>query len=247
MRGPAGAFLLVAIQTIAGTFILMWLTMLIYRFINRGYFRSTTWVLWPLMAAVSLLLPSDLKWVGLAVAGGYLLYLLAVYSQRPLLEWVTGGLGSAASVWLLIASGDRVCAGCALGVVHAVAGLLMMGAVTHGMILGHWYLNQARLPIDPLRHATWLLFAALTISGAVGFATRSTLVRAAVPSGIIRFAGSSYWAAWLLLLVATFALGIMIRSTVQSRSTQSATGLLYIAIVTGLGAQFLLDLLAASL
>ena len=247
MRGPGGAFVLVAVQLLAGTFAAMWFVSVRHRVINRGYFRSTTWVLWPLLAAASGLLPKDLKPLGFGVAGLWLVYLVCVYSHRPLLEWVAGAAGALAGIGLTGAIGQRLCEeGCVLGIVHSMAGLLFMGAVTHGMTLGHWYLNQARLPIGPLSGATKLLFAAIAISFALGIATRSQLVSGVVAGGILPVSGSAYWLTWLLLNVATGGLALMIHATVKQRSTQSATGLLYIAIVTALGAQFLLNLLAAT-
>ena len=63
--------------------------------------------------------------------------------------------------------------------------------------------------------------------------------------GLVALSASGYWWAWLLLLAGTAGLAFMVRSTVRDRSTQSATGLLYIAMLTAIGAQFLLSLLVA--
>lgn len=247
MRGPGGAFVLVCLQLLAGTFVFMWMAHLRWKFINRGYYRSTTWVLWPLTAVLTPLLPSSLRLLNLATAVAMLVFLGAVYSQRPLLEWVTGAVASAGSLWLIILAGLAGCIrGCGTEVTHAVAGLVLMGAVTHAMVLGHWYLNQARLPIEPLAQHTWVLFLGIAVSGVIGVATRGQVTDGMVPGGIFAFSGSSYWWVWLLLLGATAGLGAMIMATVKERATQSATGLLYIAIVTALGAQFVLNLLILS-
>lgn len=225
----------------------MWMAHLRWKFINRGYYRSTTWVLWPLLAALTPLLPPALRLLNLATAGSMLVFLGAVYSQRPLLEWITGTAASAGSFWLIVLAGLAGCVrDCGTQVTHAVAGLVLMGAVTHAMILGHWYLNQARLPIEPLTQHTWVLFAGIAVSAAIGVATRAQVTEGTVPGGVFAFSGTSYWWVWLLLLGATGGLGAMILATVRERATQSATGLLYIAIVTALGAQFVLNLLILS-
>ena len=247
MRGPQGALTLITFQIICGTFLLMVVNMFMWRFINRGYFRSTVWVLWPLQAASAFLVPGRLRVLALAVAASYLLFLLAIYSQRPLLEWSGAALTTAASIWLVVELGMGACRpGCGWGVAQALAGMFFLGSVTHGMTLGHWYLNQARLPIEPLKVATWTVFGSLVVSLAAGVLGRSGLVSAIVPATVISVGGGTYWWTWLVLALTTAGLMAMVRSTVWSRSTQSATGLLYIAMVTAIGAQFVIDLLLLS-
>ncbi len=247
MRGPEGAFFLVSVQLLSGTFLFMVLAMFGFRMINRGYFRSTTWVLAPLMAAVSLALPGNFRSVGLGTAGLMAIYLICTYTQRPALEWLFGITAAASTVGLVFLMGRTLCrSSCELGIAHALGGLLFMGAVTHGMTLGHWYLNQARLPMKPLETQTRVMLGLLAASAGLGVATRAALVQTKITSGILAVSASSYWWTWALLVASTAVLGFMILSTVKARSNQSATGLYYIALLTGLGAQFILDLLVAS-
>lgn len=247
LNGPRGAFSLTSIQLLAGIFAFMWLASLRFKFVSRGYYRSTTWVLWPLIGLVALVLPGYLKTMAVAAAGLYLAYLLAVYSQRPLLEWLTGTAGALASLGLIGAAGWEVCAGgCGFGLVHGLLGGLFLGSVTHGMILGHWYLNQARLPIEPLREQVRVIFGLLGALVLAGWVTRGILVEGAIPAGIMTYASSSYWWTWLLFMATTLVLMGMVRVTVRDRSTQSATGLLYIASLTALAAQFILNLLVTT-
>lgn len=247
MRGPGGAFVAVSFQLLVGTLILMIYTFARYRIINRGYYRSTLWVLWPMLVLSTLMLPSALRLPGFALAGAAAMMLIAVYSQRPLLEWMCALAGLVIAGWLTYEIGVGMCSGdCLRSVLHVVAGTLVMGAVTHGMTLGHWYLNQARLPLDPLKEASFILFGALGASALIGVVTRAWLLVGSVPGGLFPIRASTYWWSWALLLVTTVFLGAMVYATVKSRSTQSATGLLYIAIVTALGAQFVLNLLAAT-
>jgi hypothetical protein len=145
------------------------------------------------------------------------------------------------------AAGWQACEdGCSLGVLHALLGALFLGGVTHGMILGHWYLNQARLPIDPLKEQTRVIFGLLALSTVAGVVTRPPLLQGEIPAGIMTYASSSYWWTWLFLLATTAVLMAMVRVTVRDRSTQSATGLLYIASLTALAAQFVLNLLVTT-
>lgn len=245
MRGPGGAFTLTSIQLLAGTFLFLWMTQLRWRIINRGYFRSTTWALWPLMAALTWVLPGGLRFLGAATTLGMLLYLVAIYSQRPLIEWVTGAVASVACVILLVYAGRDSCEGCP-GMLHSLTGALFLGAATHGMALGHWYLNQARLPLEPLKHAVVILGGAVAISLGSGLLAGPELREGVVPSGILAVKASTYWWTWLALVGATGGISWMVWQTIKERATQSATGLLYLAIVTAMGAQFVFDLLVAT-
>lgn len=246
MTGPRGAFSLTSIQLVAGIFAFMWFASLRYKVVKRGYYRSATWVLWPLMLLVAFVLPGYLETLALVAAATYLLYLLAVYTQRPLLEWVTAGAGTLVSLGLIAAAGWEVCEGCAFGLVHALLGGLVLGSVTHGMILGHWYLNQARMPIEPLKEQTRGIFSVLGLSAIAGMVTRGGLLEGVVPAGIMTYSSSSYWGTWLFLLATTVGMMGLVWATVRDRSTQSATGLLYIASLTALAAQFLLNLLVTT-
>ena len=241
------ALALVSLELIAGSFALMWLTMLVWRVIDRGYYRSTAWVLFPLTLALAFTLPSQLRPVGWALGVVQALFLASVYTQRPLLEWVTGGAATVLGAWLVIQGGRLSCpGGCAEGAVQAVAGALFLGGVTNGMVLGHWYLNQARLPIAPLKGATRIMLGGIAVSLLAGLAGRGTLARGVVPGGFVAMSASSYWWAWLALVVGTAILGFAVRETVRSRSTQSATGLLYIAMLTAMVGQFIVTRLVAT-
>lgn len=245
MTGPAGAFLLAGLQVLIGTFAVMWSNLLVYRVVDRGHYRSATWVLFPLILGIAFLLPEDVLFHSLATALLAALFLAAIYSQRPGLEWSSGALASLLGAWLIVASTTNSCtANCGMTAIHALGGAFLLGALTHAMVLGHWYLNQPRLPMEPLRGATRLLLGSAFLMAGLGVATRSFLVQGAAPGSVIAFSSAGYWWTWLLLMAGVGVLGGMVSSTVRSRSTQSATGLLYVAIIPALVAQFVLNLLA---
>lgn len=241
------ALALVSLELIAGSFALMSLTMVVWRVVGRGYYRSTTWVLFPITLALAFTLPPQLRPLGWAFGGLQAAYLAAVYSQRPLIEWATGAAATAAGALLVFAGGRLSCpGGCTVGAVQALVGALFLGGVTNGMVLGHWYLNQARLPIEPLEGATRIMLAGIVVSLVAGFAGRGTLASGVVPGGFVAMSASSYWWTWLVLTVGTGVLGFAIRETVRTRSTQSATGLLYIAMLTAMVGQFIVTRLIAA-
>lgn len=250
MTGPGAvvAFVLVAGELLAGTFIFMWVTMLVWKIVDRGHYRATTWVLIPLMAVLVLVLPSQARPAGVVLTGLAGGFLAAVYSQRPLLEWSSGGAATAASVWMLVSVSSAVCRQpvCTTEVAHVLSGAVFLGAVTHGMILGHWYLNQPRLPIEPLKGATRLIFGAIAASTIAGLLTRDALLTGEVGGTLLPVSSLAYWLVWLGLMAGIAVLTVMVRATVWARSTQSATGLLYLAMIPALGAQFVVHLLLSS-
>jgi len=116
-----------------------------------------------------------------------------------------------------------------------VVGGLVVGAVSMGMVLGHWYLVTPRLPEAPLvRISRWLAVALAVQLGLfvawLGFG--------AGPAGAPAFAALvGPWAlfVWLRLLVGlVFPLVVSWAAvqTARTRSMESATGLLYINVGT---------------
>jgi len=123
----------------------------------------------------------------------------------------------------------------ALRVTSLIVSAMAVGVVTVAMVLGHWYLVQPKLALAPLRRLCdvfiAVLVARLTVS-VWGFAN-------SVRSGHHILGGPDPvpWEALILSQRLLFGFGgslvlaIMIRKTVALRSTMSATGLLYIAIL----------------
>jgi len=123
----------------------------------------------------------------------------------------------------------------ALRVTSLIVSAMAVGVVTVAMVLGHWYLVQPKLALAPLRRLCdvfiGVLVARLLVS-AWGFAS-------SVRTGHHILGGSDPvpWEALILSQRLLFGFGgslilaVMIRKTVALRSTMSATGLLYIAIL----------------
>lgn len=209
-----------------------------WRVIDRGHYRATTWVLLPLTLAVSFGFPSEFRTLGFATSALMAAFLAAVYTQRPLFEWICAAAAAVAGLATVV----RV----APSPLHAALGTLFLGAVTHGMILGHWYLNQPRLRIEPLKDATNAMLVIVAVFVLAGLVTRSSIVTGRATGGVLTFTSAGLWWGWLVLALGTGVLGAMIRSTVRIRSTQSATGLYYLAMLPAFAAQFVIDFLLVS-
>jgi hypothetical protein len=125
-----------------------------------------------------------------------------------------------------------------------VAGALVLGAVATGMLLGHWYLIDLGLSIDPLQRLLRYFVTVLVVQLGVAAAT---LLLVALTSGEGASAVARLWQeyrpllAMRLVLGPLAALGVawMIHRTLRIPQTMAATGLFYIAILAVLVGEML--------
>ena len=120
-----------------------------------------------------------------------------------------------------------------------IIGSLITAGVFFSMILGHWYLNVIALPISLLKKSTIALSAALVIRiiWDVFFKTSNLYVDS---YGITKNSWSFLFDFdGILLLVALFMgnifpvlINYFVWSTLKIQATQSATGLLYVSIIS---------------
>lgn len=133
-----------------------------------------------------------------------------------------------------------------LSVLRALVGALFLGAVTDAMLLGHWYLTQPGLPRAPIVELVkwsgylWLpeLIVFLLPTGMV------SVLNGTVDDG---YNGLLGWF-WAACVVTTIGLVFVTLAALKERAysaVMAATGLMYLAILTGFGmdlvARILLD------
>jgi hypothetical protein len=114
--------------------------------------------------------------------------------------------------------------------------VLLLGAAASAMVLGHWYLVVLDLPISALRRLTVLLIVGLVLrTAAVGFALAGPVHAGLddarlVAAGLFSPDGVFVWMRVLFGLAGPISLIWFIWKTVEIRSTQSATGILYVQL-----------------
>jgi protein NrfD len=122
---------------------------------------------------------------------------------------------------------------------------LLVGAAASAMILGHWYLVVLDLPIQALRRLTVLLIVALVLRSLVVGAALAGPAHAGyeglrvVAAGEWSPDGVFVWMRLLFGLVGPLSLLWFIWKTVEIRSTQSATGILYVQLFLVLAGELL--------
>jgi hypothetical protein len=121
-----------------------------------------------------------------------------------------------------------------------VIGALAVGAVSMGMVLGHWYLVTPRLPEQPLREMTFLLLVVMAIQALLiipALALPHDAVTNSVDTPILQ--NPFFWMRVGGGLAFPMLLAYMAYDSSGVRAMQSATGLLYIAMALVLSGEVL--------
>lgn len=128
----------------------------------------------------------------------------------------------------------------ALSLARLVIGAAFLGAVTDAMLLGHWYLVQPGLRRDPIRQLTTIVAVLWPLEVVVWLIPTGM---GAVLSGSIDdgYGGLIGWM-WVIACVTTIGLVVAARQALKEPSysaVMAVTGLMYLAILTGVGMDLL--------
>ena len=248
MEGPSGVLALVLAETGAGIAALVWLPRL-WGNVKRGFFILTASV-----AAGSLLLATLAASAAVDPATGRIPVVIAAASAALAgaslaalilrLDRMGRALGVASvptALATLVALATIAGPGPALATAQLLAGAAFMGAVTDGLLLGHWYLVDRRLPRDLIRrYAGFLLLAVAVEAVAVGL-----LWLTPAPADVTGFSpllAVGDLTSWLALgmLACTALVAVLIRASLRGdrpRAVQAATGFFYLAVITAFTAE----------
>jgi hypothetical protein len=150
----------------------------------------------------------------------------------PALDLMAAGAGLVG----LLGAASAVGGPYALSAFRLVVGALFVGALTDAMLLGHWYLVQPGLARGPIKEMVVLAaivwpFEIAAFLWPVGMAQ---VLDGTIDDG---FDGLLGWT-WLVCAVTTIALLVVTWLALRERyysAVMAATGLLYLAILTGFG------------
>ncbi|HEX2294465.1 MAG TPA: hypothetical protein VHN37_04070 [Actinomycetota bacterium] len=228
--------------------------------VKRGHFRITAYTGAGLAVLAVLAMRSGdepvtgatAAWiVSAGVAAG--LYLLVQWSNTDVPAVVAGALAAVAGLGALGAVASTLDGWpAAVATVEVVAGAALLGAVTNGMLLGHWYLNQPGLKPWALARLTTLSLVATVATGVLGLAAASKLAGAETDGAVLGIPGFgesfglAFFVVWLGLVGFTGAVVWAARRCVAIKSIQSATGLYYVALLTAGVSEFLVRYLMVS-
>jgi hypothetical protein len=189
----------------------------------------------------------DAAAVGLVVATAAALVVSIVRRREPQripvwIDLVAPALGAVA----LLGAADSVGGDFVLSAARLLVGAVFLGFVTDSMLLGHWYLVQPGLSREPLREMirlsawSWPLDVALLLvpPGMI------SVIDGSVDDG---YEGLLGWT-WVVSAITTIVLLYVAQRALRERAysaVMSATGLLYLAILTAFGTDVLARALLA--
>jgi hypothetical protein len=120
---------------------------------------------------------------------------------------------------------------------NALAAAALLGSVVVAMLLGHWYLVRVNLSESHLVRFAVIFGVAVGVRTAL-LGLGLIAYGAQVPGGLGRYIesvviyrGVFFWPRVLLGLLAPAVLAVMSYQTARMKSTMSATGILYIAVI----------------
>jgi hypothetical protein len=224
-----------------------------WKVVTRGHFRITAWIVAVLAILAALADNSAVEGgtglrtgavVTMAVAG--VVYLACQYVSSDLAGVISGGAVALSGGVALALTGDLIDGwNPVVAAMALLSGAVFFGAVTNGMMLGHWYLNQPGLKPWALARLTQLAMAGVVASGIIGIVSAPKLMDATTRGAVLGLPGFGedfgfyFFFVWAVLLAFSAAIIWMARRCVNIRSIQSATGLYYVAILTAGVSEFL--------
>ena len=249
MRGSAGVMALVLCETAAGGGALLFCSPL-WNEVKRGFFKLTGAILLALAlaawwAARSGMVPGNAagRW-SMSAAGVLALVTLAwvvlLFARRDSAARALGFVSVVAGAGTLFAMAGTARQSYGIALFQLLAGAAFLGAVTDGLLLGHWYLTDRGLTRAPIDRSTTALLAAVVveavavISGGFGPVGETRAFNPLLTAGAL--------APWIALgMVATTGLiAVMVRLTLRgarASAVQAATGFYYLAVITAFTAE----------
>ena len=264
MRGPLGVVSVLLLEAAAGGAVVLWGSG-VWGHVRKGFFllqgitvALCAWGAWataragiaaaagpsqgdadPLLAAMTGA-PGERLLLGLLVFAllATVWQVVLTVRQSPLSKGL-GLLAAVAGVVCLVlfalARGERV----ATALAEVLLGALFLGSTVFGLMLGHWYLVERRLPNVYMVRSAWWYIAGVV--GAVGTAALSATNPARTSGGFSPFLAvpgfTLYLAAGLVAVCALIAGFVWKLAQEGGRSIQAATGMFYLAVIMAFSAE----------
>jgi protein NrfD len=163
----------------------------------------------------------------------------ALAAIRPAILGAACLFGAAALVAQALAASDRPIATQVLAIASFLSSTAFLGGTCTAMVLGHWYLVLPSLQVTHLQSIVKLHIASLVVRIAVVTAAVVVAIATWQPglgpsfrAYILSVDGIFFWMRVSFGLVGPVVLAYMTWETAKIRSTQSATGILYVDFFT---------------
>ncbi|MGI8979025.1 MAG: hypothetical protein ACR2FY_07350 [Pirellulaceae bacterium] len=217
------------------------------RLVTSGFFRIHLWVLLGIctFAVPAIYTARDLSsgdasvlwwWqLGMAIGAAVVSYIGAVIWMYEAARPGKGAIGLIAALALggallpLAATTEGITF---LGTLDRIAGGMVLGSVTTAMLLGHWYLNTPSMKLAPLQRLVILMAVAIVARMLVAGLCAGLEANRLSLTGNLTMSWLVFLSLrWLAGFMGTLVLGWMTWQTLRIPNTQSATGILYAAML----------------
>jgi hypothetical protein len=238
------ALVALLLQATCGSFALLWLMppeagRQFYSTIGKSL-SPIAWIVALIAYSLRVHLPSSAVIAIGIVALCVTVYTYGILHDNPLVNVVPHLVGTLAGVIAVWGTAEPHW----LSRLHAFAGALFSGTATVGMILGHWFIVRPRMSIAPLVRTIHALFALTALNAAL-----SLLAIIPVWTQLPHLIGnlqSFLWAHLIFGFVVTSVVNGVALFCARERSTQAATGFLYLAMLSVLIGELCRCLIAAT-
>jgi hypothetical protein len=256
MQSFSSSFLILSYQVALGGLVALAATP--FHELDRAFYKSTGGVLL-VIALLGLVGKAQLYWRGLlspisvAVAAEFLFhtafavclaaYVVSLWTEKQYFRARSFSSAILIGVAGLVLTGINACAAPVFSLemlIYPMAfflSALLLGSVTVGMLIGHWYLIDTGQSIEPFVRIYKFFVAALLIQSGFLLFSALWIYLAGAPSSVASL--KTLWAKNSTLLVTRIVIGQaaplvlswMIWRTLQIPHTMAATGLFYIALL----------------
>ncbi|HEX5938512.1 MAG TPA: hypothetical protein VFZ75_12625 [Actinomycetota bacterium] len=249
MTGVAGVMALVLAEATAGATLFLWVSPL-WGEVKRGFFKLVGAILtivglltWFSVdaAVVARFASGDALRVTTAIAAGATaLWTVLLFARQPAAARVIGWLSVPA--WLAVVAwmGGAGRQDYPLALFQLAAGAALLGSATDGLLLGHWYLTDRKLPRRPIERITTILLVSVVLAAVSVLSAGFSGVESSISVNPLLTAGAL--APWIALgmVAATALIAVLVKAALRGErpsGVQSATGFYYLAVVTAFTAE----------
>lgn len=220
--------------------------------VTAGFFRVHAYVLMGLQVLAALVMGSLDEYSMVApVIGAVLSYVASIVwlneKRRPgIVLLVLVALASLVGMWWTLPFSSTESVGRRIVEwIAPVSGGLVLGTTIGAMFLGHWYLNSPTMELAPLRKLIKLMTASLLLRTAVsGIGLVIVLSAGEWPEKLHLALLAMRWFSGIML---PLVLSWMTWKTLDVPNTQSATGILYVAVAMTFTGELTAQLLSSQL
>ena len=236
-HGPAAVLAVLLLEMAVGSLAVLALAP-VWGVVKRGFFLLVGWTV-VVCAVLSLLAAPDAPgaletFTATTVVVLVLLHVRRFVAARGLIPFAVG-----AGTWALISIAQERGSAVVAGAVAALAGAAFLGATWNGMVLGHWYLVDRKLANDPMRWHAWAYTAGTAlalVSAGLARGGQPTTNEASL-NPLLLVSDLTLYLAFGLVAVCGL-LAFFTHKLVAEGSIRAATGMLYLAVIMAMAAEF---------